>query len=95
MGAQRNVPIKQKVKRLKLTYLFLKKLFETLQDFNLSTANKKIEFSVLTFLSTKLRNTLVPNSLEKLMKLISLGLHIDDLKVVSATFLLVWFVCLK
>ena len=44
-----------------------------------TTANVERRFSVLTFLSTKLWNTLAPNSLNKLMQLISLEPHIYDL----------------
>ena len=44
-----------------------------------TTANVKRRFSVLTFLSTKLRNTLAPNPLDKLMQLISLEHYIYDL----------------
>ena len=36
-------------------------------------------FSVLTFLSAKLQNTLEPNSLDRLMQLISIEPHIYDL----------------
>ena len=45
----------------------------------LTTANVKRRFSVLTFPSTKLRNKLAPNSLDKLMQLISLEYHTFDL----------------
>ena len=44
-----------------------------------TTANVERRFSVLTLLSTKLRNTLAPNSLDKLMQLISMEPHIYDL----------------
>ena len=43
------------------------------------TANMEGWFSVLTFLSTELWNTLAPNSLDKLMQLISMEPHIYDL----------------
>ena len=46
-----------------------------------TTANVGRRFSVLTFLSTELRNTLVPNSLDKLMQLISVEPHIYHLDV--------------
>ena len=39
----------------------------------------KDDFQFLTLLSTKLRNTLAPNSLDKLMQLISMEPHIYDL----------------
>ena len=39
----------------------------------------KYDFQFLTLLSTKLQNTLVPNSLDKLMQLISMEPHIYDL----------------
>ena len=44
-----------------------------------TTVNVERRFSVLTFLQTKLQNTLVPNSLNKLMQLISMEPHIYDL----------------
>ena len=44
-----------------------------------TTANVERRFSVLTFVSTKLRNTLAPNPLDKLMQLISLEHYIYDL----------------
>ena len=44
-----------------------------------TTANVERRFSVLTLLSTKLRNTLAPNSLDKLTQLISMEPHIYDL----------------
>ena len=44
-----------------------------------TTANVERPFSVLTFLLTKLRNILAPNSLDKLMQLISMKPHIYDL----------------
>ena len=44
-----------------------------------TTTNMEIRFSALTFLSTELRNTLAPNSLDKLMELISMETHIYDL----------------
>ena len=43
------------------------------------TANVERRFSVLTFLSVKLQNTLEPNSLDKLMQLISMEPYIYDL----------------
>ena len=48
-------------------------------------ANVERQFSVLTFLSAKLRNTLEPNSLGKLMQLISMETHIYDLDRVEIT----------
>ena len=39
----------------------------------------KVNFEFLTLLSTKLRNTLVPKSLDKLMQLISMEPHIYNL----------------
>ena len=39
----------------------------------------KVSFEFLTLLSTKLRNTLVPKSLDKLMQLISMEPHIYNL----------------
>ena len=39
----------------------------------------KDNFQFLTLLSTKLQNTLAPNSLEKLMQLISMEAHIYNL----------------
>ena len=39
----------------------------------------KVDFQFLTFISTKLRNTLAPNSLDKLMKLILMEPHISNL----------------
>ena len=63
--------------------MFLKRKFnETLKLSVLTTpttANVERWFSVLTFLSTKLRNTLVPNSLDKLIQLISMEPHKYDL----------------
>ena len=44
-----------------------------------TTANVERRFSVLTLLSTKLRNTLASNSLDKLMQLISMEPHRYDL----------------
>ena len=44
-----------------------------------TTANVERRFSLLTFFWTKLRNALVPNSLDKLMQLISMEPHIYDL----------------
>ena len=41
-----------------------------------TTANVKRQFSVLTFLLAKLQNTLEPNSLDKLMQLISMETRI-------------------
>ena len=43
------------------------------------TTNVESNFQFLTLLSTKLRNTLAPNSLDKLMQLISMEPHIYDL----------------
>ena len=39
----------------------------------------KVNFEFLTLLSTKLQNTLVPKSLDKLMQLISMEPHIYNL----------------
>ena len=50
-----------------------------------TTAIVERRFSVLTFLSAKLRNTLEPNSLGKLMQLISMEPHIYDLDRVEIT----------
>ena len=50
-----------------------------------TTANVERRFSVLTFLSAKLQNTLEPNSLGKLMQLISMEPHIYDLDRVEIT----------
>ena len=44
-----------------------------------TAANVERWYSVLTFLSTKIWNTLAPNPLGKLMQLISLEHHIYDL----------------
>ena len=44
-----------------------------------TAANVERRFSVLTFLSAKLQNTLEPNSLDRLMQLISMEPHIYDL----------------
>ena len=44
-----------------------------------TTANVEKQFSVLTFLSAKLWNTLEPMSLDKLMQLISVKPHICNL----------------
>ena len=41
-----------------------------------TTANMERRFSVLTFLLTKLQNTLSPNLLDKLKQLISIKPHI-------------------
>ena len=43
-----------------------------------TTSNVERQFSVLPFLSAKLRNTLEPNSLDKLMQLVSMEPHIYD-----------------
>ena len=40
---------------------------------------QKDDFQFLTLLSTKLQNTLAPNSLDKLMQLISIEAHVYDL----------------
>ena len=67
---------------LKLTSSFLKnKIYVILEDFTISPSTENVEkrFLVLPLLSTKLRNTLSPNSLGKLMQLILLEPHIDDL----------------
>ena len=45
----------------------------------LTTANVDRQFSVLTFISTKLRNTLATNSLHKLMQSLSMEPHTYDL----------------
>ena len=50
-----------------------------------TTANVERQFSVLNFLSAKLWNTLEPNSLDKLMQLISMEPHIYDLDRVEIT----------
>ena len=76
MGAQKNVPKKQKVKLLGLTCLFVKRKFDEARR---TTANVERWFSILTFLLTKLQNTLTPNSLDKLMQQISMEPHIYDL----------------
>ena len=61
----------------------LKNIYEwQLQDFTIdypfnSKCGKRI--LSLNLLLTKLRNALAPKSLDKLMRLISLGPHIDDL----------------
>ena len=44
-----------------------------------TTANAERWFSVLTLPSTKLQNTLAPNSLHKLKQIISIEPHIYDL----------------
>ena len=44
-----------------------------------TTANVERQFSALTFLLAKLQNTFEPNSLDKLMQLISMEPHIYDL----------------
>ena len=77
MGLKKMSPKNKKLKLLTLTCLFVKRKFnETDKDFiiNYSYSNKcgKIKFQFLTLLSTKLQNTLVPNSLDKLMQLISM-----------------------
>ena len=63
--------------------MFLKRKFNETLKLSVLTApttpNVERRFSVLTFLSTKLRNTLVPNSLDKLIQLISMEPHIYDL----------------
>lgn len=46
---------------------------------NPSTTNLEGGFPVLTLLSTKLRNDLVAKSLDKPIRLILLGLHIEKL----------------
>ena len=84
MGTKKNVPRKQKVKVLTLTCLFVKKKFnETHKDFSINYSyNKKCrksKFQFLTLLSTKLQNILVPNSLAKLMQLISMEPHICEI----------------
>ena len=71
MGAQKNIPKKQKVRLLKLTCLFLKRKFNQTKISILTTsttANVERQFSVLILLSTKQRNTMAPNSLDKLMQ---------------------------
>ena len=84
MGTKKNVPRKQKVKVLTLICLFVKKKFnETHKDFSINNSyNKKCrksKFQFLTLLSTKLQNILVPNSLAKLMQLISMEPHICEI----------------
>ena len=58
MDAQKNVPKKQEVRLLGLTGLLVKRKFnETHKDFSINyptTANVERQFSVVTFLSTKL-----------------------------------------
>ena len=44
----------------------------------LTASNVERRSSVLTLLSTKLQNTLVPNSLDRLMQLISMECHVYD-----------------
>ena len=44
-----------------------------------TTVNVESRFSVLTFFSAKLQNILEPNSLDKLMQLISMETHTYDL----------------
>ena len=83
MGTQKNIPQIQKV-RLLTTFLFMKRKFnETHKVFSINYPynNKcgKTIFSFLTLVSTKLQNNLVPNSLDKLMQLISMEPHIYDL----------------
>ena len=53
------------------------------------------DFQFLTLLSTKLRNTLAPNPLDKLMELISMEPHIYDLDRAEITdfFFSVWVFC--
>ena len=86
MGAQKNVPKKQKVKLLTLTCLFIKRKFkETHKDFSINNLYNskcgKTIFSFLTPLLTKLQNTLTPNSLDKLIQLNSMEPHIYDLDI--------------
>ena len=75
MSAQKNVPKKQKVKSLTLTCLFAKRKFNGTQKISVLTTPtiKDVErqFSFLILPFTKLRNTFTPNSLHKLMQLIS------------------------
>ena len=82
MGAQKNAPKKQKVKLLGLTCLFIKRKFNETHKTSIlttpTTANMERQFSVLTFLSTKLWNTLASNSLDKLMQVIPMEPHIYD-----------------
>ena len=66
-------PLKKKLKLLGLTCLFLKRKYnETHKDFSVkiisTTADVERRFSFLIFLLTKLRNTLAPHSLDKLMQ---------------------------
>ena len=65
MGAQKNVPKKQKVKWFTLTCLFVKRKFnETYKNFSINYPyNNKFEddFQFLTLLSNKLPNTLAPS----------------------------------
>ena len=66
----KNIPKKQPVKLLTLTCLLLKrKLNYPWKD----------NFHFLTLISTKLRNTLAQNSLDKLMQLTSMEPHTYDL----------------
>ena len=71
MGAQKNISKEQKVGLLKLTCLFpegnLMKLIKISILTTPTTANVETKFSVLILLSTKLRDTLTLNSLDKLM----------------------------
>ena len=59
--------------------MFAKKKFnETHKDISIhypTTANAEIQFLVLTFLSSKLRSRLIPNSLDKLMTKSLFGHH--------------------
>ena len=83
MGAQKNVPKKQKDKLLTLTCLFIKRKFkETHKDFSIiypyNNKYGKTIFSFLTLLSTKQRNTFAPNSHDKLIQLNSMEPHMYD-----------------
>ena len=48
-----------------------------------TTADMERQVSVLTFLSNKIHNTLVPNSLDKLMQSISMEYNIYDLDKIT------------
>ena len=73
-----------KNRKLTLTCLFVKRKFiEAHKDFSINYPLQqqmwKDDFQFLTLLSTKLRNTLAPNSLDKLIQLISMEPHVYDL----------------
>ena len=73
-----------RVKLLEIGCLFVKRKFNgTQKDFSINypcnSKCGKMIFSFKSFFLTKLWNTLAPNSLDKLMQLISVVPHIDDL----------------